>query len=157
MTNPQDQFADLGHRTQENFKRLWQQWSDRSNELIKKSSGRPATTGSPAGNPEEVLDAVFDFAEQLIAQQRIFAKQMLRAASRGQEPVADAPEPTGSWDSPMAPASGRQEPVADAPDPAGNWDSPMAPASSPSASSTTTKITPGALPPQDFPPGQPER
>jgi len=32
-------------------------------------------------NPEEVLDAVFDFAEHLIAQQRIFAKQMLAAAA----------------------------------------------------------------------------
>jgi len=28
-----------------------------------------------------VLDAVFDFAEHLIAQQRIFAKQMLAAAA----------------------------------------------------------------------------
>ena len=133
MTNPQDQFADLGHRTQENFKRLWQQWSDRSNELIKKSSSRPPTAGSSAGNPEEVLDAVFDFAEQLIAQQRIFAKQMLKAASRGQEPVADAAEATGGWASPMAPAS------------------------TPDASSTTTRITSTDLPPQDFPAGEPER
>jgi hypothetical protein len=132
MTSPQDQFADLGHRTQDNFKRLWQQWSDRSNELIKRSSSRSATTGSPAGNPEDVLDAVFDFAEQLIAQQRIFAKQMLRAASRGQEPVADSPETTGGAASPMAPAS------------------------SPDASSTT-RITPTDLPPDDFPAGQPER
>jgi hypothetical protein len=133
MTNPQDQFADLGHRTQENFKRLWQQWSDRSNELIKKSSTRPATTGSSAGNPEEVLDAVFDFAEQLIAQQRVFAKQMLRAASRGQEPAADGPETTGDRNSPMASAP------------------------SPEPSSTTTKITPEDLPPQDFPAAPPER
>jgi hypothetical protein len=131
MTNPQDQFADLGHRTQENFKRLWQQWSDRSNELIKRSSSRSATTSAPAGNPEEVLDAVFDFAEQLIAQQRIFAKQMLRAASRGQEPVADSPEATGGGASPMAPAS------------------------SPDVSSTT-RITPTDLPPQNFTAGEPE-
>jgi hypothetical protein len=132
MTSPQDQFADLGHRTQENFRRLWQQWSDRSNELIKRSSSRSATTSAPAGNPEEVLDAVFDFAEQLIAQQRVFAKQMLRAANKGQEPVADSPEATGG------PAS------------------PMAPASSPDVSSTT-RITPTDLPPQNFPAGEPER
>jgi len=131
MTSPQDQFADLSHRTQENFKRLWQQWSDRSNELIKRSS-RSATTGSSAGNPEDVLDAVFDFAEQLIAQQRVFAKQMLRAASRGQEPMADSPEATGGGASPMAPAS------------------------SPDASSTT-RITPTDLPPEDFPAGESER
>jgi hypothetical protein len=132
MTNPQDQFADLSHRTQESFKRLWQQWSDRSNELIKKSSSRPATTGSPAGNPEEVLDAVFDFAEQLIAQQRVFAKQMLKAASRGQEPVADASEAAGDWASPMAPPS------------------------NPNASSTT-RNTPTDLPPDDFSGREPER
>jgi hypothetical protein len=48
---------------------------------------------TPAGgNPEEVLDAVFDFAEHLIAQQRIFAKQML-AATTGQQPAA---EPAGA-------------------------------------------------------------
>src|SRR3954453_1371559 len=129
MTSPQDQFADLGHRTQENFKRLWQQWSDRSNELIKRSGSRSATPGCSAGNPEEVLEAVFDFAEQLIAQQRIFAKQMLKAASRGQEAVADAPEATGGGASPMAPVS------------------------NPDASSTTTRITPVDLPPEDFPAG----
>ena len=110
MTSPQDQFADRGHRTQENFRRLWQQWSDRSNELIKRSGGRPATTGSPGGSPEEVLDAVFDFAEQLIAQQRIFAKQMLRAASGGQKTVADAPEAMGDRASPMTSAGSPDAP-----------------------------------------------
>ena len=132
MTSPQDQFGDLGHRTQESFKRLWQQWSDRSNELIKRSGSRSTMSGSPAGNPEDVLDAVFDFAEQLIAQQRIFAKQMLRAVSRRQEPVADASEATGGWASPMAPAS--------SPDP-----------------SSTTRITPTDLPPEGFSAGEPER
>ena len=110
MTSPQDQFADRGHRTQENFKRLWQQWSDRSNELIKRSGSRPAATGSSGGSPEEVLDAVFDFAEQLIAQQRIFAKQMLRAASGGQKTVADAPEAAGDQASPMTPAGSPDAP-----------------------------------------------
>ena len=41
------------------------------------------------GNPEEVLDAVFDFAENLIAQQRVFAKQMLRAAGSGRDAIDD--------------------------------------------------------------------
>jgi hypothetical protein len=43
----------------------------------------PSAAAGP-GNPEEVLDAVFDFAENLIEQQRAFAKQMLKAASQGQ-------------------------------------------------------------------------
>jgi hypothetical protein len=82
MSSPQEQFAELTRRTQENFKNLWQQWSERSTELMKGLSGRSQPTTSAPGNPEEVLDAVFDFAEHMIEQQRAFAKQMLKAASR---------------------------------------------------------------------------
>jgi hypothetical protein len=42
-----------------------------------------------------VLDAVFDFAEHLIAQQRIFAKQMLAATSHPQQ---SATQVTGATD-----------------------------------------------------------
>jgi hypothetical protein len=100
MTNPQEQFTELTHRTQENFKRLWEQWSQRSNELLKGVSGRSRPTGEAPGNPEEVLDAVFDFAENLIEQQRAFAKQMLKAASRGQEIASTAGE--GASGSPLS-------------------------------------------------------
>ena len=92
MSSPQEQFAELTRRTQENFKNLWQQWSERSTELMKGLSGRSQPTTSAPGNPEEVLDAVFDFAERMIEQQRAFAKQMLKAASKGQEVVANAGE-----------------------------------------------------------------
>ena len=91
MSSPQEQFAELTRRTQENFKTMWQQWSERSTELLKGVRGRSEpTSGGAAGNPEEVLDAVFDFAEHMIEQQRAFAKQMLKAASRGQE-IASTP------------------------------------------------------------------
>jgi hypothetical protein len=90
MSNPQEQFTELTRRTQENFKHLWEQWTHRSNELLKGVGGRSRSTGAAPGNPEEVLDAVFDFAENLIAQQRAFAKQMLRATSSGQQDIADA-------------------------------------------------------------------
>jgi hypothetical protein len=115
MTNPQEQFTELTRRTQENFKHLWEQWSQRSNELLKAVGGRSRSAGDAAGNPEEVLDAVFDFAENLIAQQRAFAKQMLHAASRGQQTiaptadVADTPAnrtgPTGLAGTPGVPGS----------------------------------------------------
>jgi hypothetical protein len=95
MTNPQEQFAELTRRTQENFKHLWEQWSSRSNELMKGLGSRGRSAGEAPGNAEEVLDAVFDFAENLIAQQRAFAKQMLSAASRGQQAVADAAATSG--------------------------------------------------------------
>ena len=98
MSSPQEQFAELTRRTQENFKNLWQQWSERSTELMKGVSGRSQPTTSAPGNPEEVLDAVFDFAEHLIEQQRAFAKQMLHAASKGQQVIADprTPRPAGT-------------------------------------------------------------
>jgi hypothetical protein len=89
MTSPQEQFAELTRRTQENFKHLWEQWSHRSSELLKAVGSRSRPVGVAPGNAEEVLDAVFDFAENLIAQQRAFAKQMLRAASSGQQAIAD--------------------------------------------------------------------
>jgi hypothetical protein len=95
MTRPQEQFTELAHRTQENFKHLWEQWNKRSTELMKGVGGRAPSAGAGAGNPEEVLDAVFDFAENLIAQQRAFAKQMLRATSQGQQATADLAETTG--------------------------------------------------------------
>ena len=91
MTSPQEQFAELTRRTQENFKHLWEQWSQRSSELMKGMAGRSHPAGDAPGNPEDVLDAVFDFAENLIAQQRVFAKQMLRAAGWDRKPP---PTPT---------------------------------------------------------------
>ena len=84
MTSPQEQFTELTRRTQEGFKHLWQQWSEKSAELMRSATGRSQASAGAGGNPEEVLDAVFDFAEHLIAQQRIFAKQML-AASKAQQ------------------------------------------------------------------------
>ena len=89
MTSPQDQFAELTRRTQENFKHLWDQWSQRSTELLKGIGGRSHPMSEAPGSPEQVLDAVFDFAENLIAQQRVFAKQMLHAASSGPHALAD--------------------------------------------------------------------
>jgi hypothetical protein len=94
VTNPQEQFGELTRRTQENFKHLWEQWTQRSNELLKGVGSRSRSVADAPGDPEEVLDAVFDFAENLIAQQRAFAKQMLRAASHGQQSLADVADST---------------------------------------------------------------
>jgi hypothetical protein len=100
MTNPQEQFGELTRRTQENFKHLWEQWSQRSNELLK-GVGRSRSAGDAPGNPEQVLDAVFDFAENLITQQRAFAKQMLHAASQGQQTLADVADSTAARTGPI--------------------------------------------------------
>ena len=90
LTSPQEQLTELTRRTQENFKHLWEQWSQRSSELLKGVGGRSHPAAAAPGNAEDVLDAVFDFAEHLIEQQRAFAKQMFKAASTGQEIASTA-------------------------------------------------------------------
>jgi hypothetical protein len=113
MTSSQEQLSELTRRAQEGFRNLWQQWSEKSSELMKGMTSRTHAAPPPGGNPEEVLDAVFDFAEHLIAQQRIFAKQML-AATRAQQPgpqatteaQVSAPPTTGSANTgPVGPGS----------------------------------------------------
>jgi hypothetical protein len=109
MTSSQEQLSELTRRTQESFKNLWQQWSEKSSELLKGMASRTHAAPPAGGNAEEVLDAVFDFAEHLIAQQRVFAKQMLAAAAKAQQPAAQAPtaaapSPAGSTSAgPMGP------------------------------------------------------
>ena len=105
MTSSQEQLTELTRRTQEGFKHLWQQWAERSSELMKGMTSRTHAAPSAGGTPEEVLDAVFDFAENLIAQQRIFAKQMLAAATTAQQSAAqaaEAPSVPSTADSPGA-------------------------------------------------------
>jgi hypothetical protein len=107
MTSSQEQLSELTRRTQEGFRNLWQQWSEKSSELLKGMGNRPHAAPPAGGNPEEVLDAVFDFAENLIAQQRIFAKQMLAAANAqqpaAQPPVAPPPSADSASAGPMGP------------------------------------------------------
>ena len=86
---------------------LWEQWNQRSTELMKGVGSRAPSGGVGAGSPEEVLDAVFDFAEHMIEQQRAFAKQMLKAAGKGQDMVTDAGETTRARPCHRYPASRR--------------------------------------------------
>ena len=106
MTSPQEQFNELTRRTQEGFKNLWQQWSEKGSELMKGVTGRAQTTAPAGGNPEEALDAVFDFAENLIAQQRTFAKQMLAVATKAQPTAADTAGGPEVTTQPTAPGAG---------------------------------------------------
>jgi hypothetical protein len=64
---------------------------EKSSELLKGMASRTHAAPPAGGNAEEVIDAVFDFAENLIAQQRVFAKQMLAAAAKAQHPAPQAP------------------------------------------------------------------
>jgi hypothetical protein len=123
MTSSQDQLSELTRRTQESFKSLWQQWTEKSNELMKAMPRRHAATPA-GGNPEEVLDAVFDFAEHLIAQQRIFAKQMLAAATTAQQPAVQATDAPAA--SPSTAGTASAEPTGP-----GHHNAPVSPPSTP--------------------------
>ena len=50
MTSPQEQFTELTRRTQEGFRNLWQQWSEKGTELMKGTTSRshPTATASTA-------------------------------------------------------------------------------------------------------------
>jgi hypothetical protein len=65
--------------------------SKKGTELMKGTTSRSLATAAAGGNPDEVLDAVFDFAEHRIVQQRIFAKQMLAAVSSAQQSAPRLP------------------------------------------------------------------
>jgi hypothetical protein len=118
MTSSQEQLSELTRRTQEGFRNLWQQWSEKSSDLLKGMSSRSHAAPPAGGNAEEVIDAVFDFAENLIAQQRIFAKQMLAAAKAqhpGTQAPAAAPSPADSASAgPMGPGHS-SDPEAESP------------------------------------------
>ena len=51
MSSPQEQFAELARRTQENFKQLWEQWNQRSTELMK-GVGRQPASGLEKSGPD---------------------------------------------------------------------------------------------------------
>jgi hypothetical protein len=84
---------------------------ERQEQRADQEVGQPASRDRlPCGQPRGGARHLFDFAEQLIAQQRIFAKQMLRAASGGQKTVADTPEGAGDQASPMTSAGSPDAP-----------------------------------------------
>jgi hypothetical protein len=77
MTAPQDQFTDVARRSQEAITTAMQTWSENVQSMI--AGG--ASDQSPRPNPEQIVDNVFDFAEQLLASQREFAKRVLAAGT----------------------------------------------------------------------------
>lgn len=77
MTAPQDQFTDVARRSQEAITTAMQTW----NENVQRMIAGGASDQSPTPSPEQIVDNVFDFAEQLLASQREFAKRVLAAGT----------------------------------------------------------------------------
>jgi hypothetical protein len=74
---PQEQYLDALRQGQDTFVKAIQLWSD----SVEKTLSGTASTARDVPTPEEVVDNVFGFAEQLLAAQRDFAKRLLRATA----------------------------------------------------------------------------
>lgn len=81
MTAPQDQFSQVARQGQEAITAAMQTWTESFQSLV--GGGAPAASGLPT--PQQVVDNVFDFAEQLLASQREFVKQVLAAGMEANE------------------------------------------------------------------------
>lgn len=84
MTNPQDTIIDTARRGQEAMTSALQIWADSVQRLV----GSLPHPEARVPNPEQVVDQVFGFAEQMLATQRDFTKSMLSAATSAANNVA---------------------------------------------------------------------
>ncbi len=73
MTTPQDQFTQVARQGQDAVAKAMRTWTESVQSMV--GSGTSAQSGLPS--PQQVLDNVFDFAEQLLASQRAFATRVL--------------------------------------------------------------------------------
>ena len=74
---PQDQYLEAVRQGQDIFVKAMEGWSENVEKMLSRAS-----SGGQAPAPEEVIDDVFGFAEQLLAAQRDFAKRLLRATAQ---------------------------------------------------------------------------
>ena len=81
MSSPQDQYAESLRKGQEAVVEAVESWTKTAQSVI------GAQLGGSSGpfDPNQVIDQVFDFAEQMLAVQREFAKALAApAASAGE-------------------------------------------------------------------------
>lgn len=86
MTTPQEQFTDLTRRGQEAVTVAMQTWAENMQRL----AGTVPIDTATVPSAEEVVDNVFNFAEQMLSTQREFTKSLL-AATNSATPARPAP------------------------------------------------------------------
>ena len=74
----QQQYLDAIREGQEAFANAIRAWSETTQRMF--GDAAPAAAGQMP-DPEQVIDTVFGFAEQMLAAQRDFAKRLVGAAS----------------------------------------------------------------------------
>ena len=109
MTRPDDQFAELVRRGREVFAAAVSAWEQAARSLASGAAG-----GASTARMRELgatVDAAFDFAGQMLAEQRNFAKSLMTGGGRATDEEA-APEPPPATPDPgdaPAPAVGAGE------------------------------------------------
>jgi prophage DNA circulation protein len=95
---PQDKYLEALRQGQDTYVKAIQLWSENVEKML---SGASSTTGQ-APAPEEVIDNVFGFAEQLLAAQRDFAKRLVRATAPAVDAAQSAAQPTTGTTTPAS-------------------------------------------------------
>lgn len=85
MTAPTDQFVDIANRSQEAVTAAVRSWAD----TVQSVTGKLTSGQSQLPDLQNVVDQYFDFAEQVLANQRQFAQQWASATVKATESVAE--------------------------------------------------------------------
>ena len=83
MTAPTDQFVDIAKRSQEAVNTAVRSWAD----SVQNFAGHLGTGQGQLPNPQSVIDTYFDFAENVLANQRQLATQFVSASVKAGETV----------------------------------------------------------------------
>jgi hypothetical protein len=76
MTTPQEQYMESLRNGQQAVVQAMEAWTKSAQKAFGATPG-----AASAVNPEIVIDQVFDFAEQMLAMQRRFAKALVSSAA----------------------------------------------------------------------------
>jgi len=96
-STPQDKYLEALRQGQDTYVKAVQLWSDNVEKML---SG--ASSASQAPSPEQVIDEVFGFAEQLLAAQRDFAKRLLQATTPAVDAARSAAQTTTGTTTPTS-------------------------------------------------------
>jgi 3-oxoacyl-[acyl-carrier-protein] synthase III len=83
MSQSQDQYREMVQQSQEAFQNAVETWTKTVQDTMS-SAGVPASQV----DPQQVVDQVFEFAEQMLAMQRDFTRNLIQSSVALQQSVA---------------------------------------------------------------------
>jgi hypothetical protein len=87
---PQDYYLQAVRQGQDAMVKAMQTWSDNVQRMMSGAS----SAGGRTATPEQIIDNVFGFAEQMLAAQKEFAKRLLQAGTAGVDAAQSATRKT---------------------------------------------------------------